>query len=225
MNIDNSNSGVYIIKCLSNNKIYVGSSVNIKKRINRHFNDLKNGKHSSPQLQNTFNKYGDCSFNVEIIEEFTNGSITLKELHSIEQKYLDKFKPYLKENGFNTCPIAGSPNQIKLTEETKKKISNSLKGRKRTQSECENISKGKKGKRMNQDSIEKMRFTKTGQKQSEESIEKRARDYSLIDSNGVIYKGKNLKRFCDEHELHRNNIIMVLNGKRKSHHGFKLYKN
>ena len=95
-----------------------------------------------------------------------------------------------------------------VTEETRKKIGNSH-----------------RGKIMSRESVEKMRLTKIGLKQSEESIEKRAREYSFIDINGIIYQGKNLKRFCDEHKLHRQNMVMVLNGIRNSHHGFKLFKN
>jgi len=214
-----------MIKCLSNNKIYIGSSINLKQRINRHFNDLKKQKHASPQLQNAFNKYGYDSFDVIIIEDYEKDSITLKELLIIEQKYLDLYKPYIKENGFNTCPIAGSPKEFKRSEETTKKVSDKLKGHVVSEETRKKIGDGNRGKIMSRESVEKMRITKIGVKQSEESIEKRAREYSFIDINGIIYKGKNLKRFCDEHKLHRQNMVMVLNGKRKTHHGFKLFKN
>lgn len=218
-----NNPGVYIIRCVKNNKLYVGSSVNIKNRISRHFNDLLKQKHSSPQLQNSYNKYGNESFVVEIVEEFEKNEITLKELHRFEQKYLDEFKPYLKDNGFNTCRIAGSPSQYRLSDERKKQISESLKGRVVSDETRKKISESRKGKTNPKDAIERMRLKKIGSKQSEETILKKSREYSFIDSNGYIHQGKNLKRFCDEHGLHRPNMKMVLNGKRKTHHGFKKY--
>ena len=63
----------------------------------------------------------------------------------------------------------------------------------------------------------------TGIKQSEKTIDKRAKQYSFIDIDGNIHVGKNLKRFCIKHNLHRPNMNLVLKGIRKSHHGFKKY--
>lgn len=221
MNIKTKKPGVYKIICLSNNKIYIGSSINLYARIKRHVNDLKKQKHPSKHLQNAFNIYGIENFVAEIIEEFE--TISRNDLLLVEQKYLDEYKPYDRNIGFNTCINAKSPNQNKLSDETKRKISESNKGRIVSEETRKNISLGRRGKSNNPESIEKMRLTKTGVKQSEETIEKRAREYSFIDENGVIYQGKNLKRFCDKYNLHRQNMRMVLKGKRKSHHGFKKF--
>lgn len=217
------NPGVYKITCTANQKFYIGSSVDIRNRIRRHFRDLTNNIHGSSHLQNAFNKYGEECFIVEIITEYEKGTITLKELHRVEQKYLDETKCYDREVGFNTCNIAGSPSQTILSEEHRKKISKSMTGHKHSDETKKKISEGKKGKRNPQEAIDRMRLTKIGLKQSEENINKRARHYSFVGPDGTVYQGTNLKRFCDEHNLHRSNMVMILNGKRESHHGFKKF--
>jgi len=49
-------SGVYAIWCNGNQKIYIGSSVDILKRINQHKRELRTGKHHNPILQRSWNK-------------------------------------------------------------------------------------------------------------------------------------------------------------------------
>ena len=58
----NSNCGVYCIRCKVNNKAYIGSSANIKRRWTEHKSLLKTGKHINKQLQEDYNKYGADSF-------------------------------------------------------------------------------------------------------------------------------------------------------------------
>jgi len=219
----NTHSGIYKIICEINDKFYIGSSVNLRKRINRHLNDLLNNRHPSSYLQNAFNKYGRNSFHVIIVEEFNKDKISKKELLEIEQIYLDKLKPFLREIGYNTCSIASSPNTGRLSSETKNKISKSMKGHLVSEETKRKIGEGNKNKKMSKEAIEKIRISKIGLKQTDENVNKRAKDYSFIGPDGKIYKGKNLKRFAEKHHLHRSNLNMVLSGKRKSHHGFKKY--
>ena len=218
-----TNSGIYKIISEIDDKVYVGSSVNLRGRINRHLRELMNNNHHSPHLQNAFNKYGNENFKVVVLEEYDRKDITKKTLIEREQHYLDILKPFLKENGYNTCPIAASPNIGKLSDETREKISKSLMGRPVSQETRNKLSLAHKNKVMSKDAIEKIRKSKIGLKQSEENISKRAKKYSFIGPDGVIYMGKNLKRFADKHKLHRTNLNSVLSGKRKSHHGFKKY--
>ncbi len=60
---------VYTIKNVINNKIYIGSAVNIKKRWHEHrnlLNNNNNNKHHSPILQNAWNKYGKKILNLKL---------------------------------------------------------------------------------------------------------------------------------------------------------------
>jgi len=94
-------SGIYKITCKVNNKIYIGSAVNLKIRWKRHQNELKNNCHVNLILQNAFNKYGLENFNFEIIEIVDDTS----KLFEREQYYLDTLKPFGKY-GFNIKTIA-----------------------------------------------------------------------------------------------------------------------
>lgn len=96
-------SGIYKIKNIINNKIYIGSSNNVYKRKNEHFLALKNGSHCNAHLQRAYNFYGENNFIFEIIE--TCNEI---DLLKVEQKYLDKYF----DNGiscYNENPIANKP--------------------------------------------------------------------------------------------------------------------
>lgn len=60
--------GIYRILNIINNKIYIGSTFNLKKRKKRHLSDLKRNVHPNNHLQAAFNKYGVDNFKLEVIE-------------------------------------------------------------------------------------------------------------------------------------------------------------
>lgn len=94
-NIPNIN-GIYKITCKSNNKCYIGKSVNLNKRLHNHYYDLTNNKHHSIYLQNSFNKYGVNDFIINIV---IAGKFTQEELSDLEKKYINYYDSY--HNGFN----------------------------------------------------------------------------------------------------------------------------
>ena len=59
-------SGIYQIKNLVNEKIYVGSAINLYQRKCEHFSDLRKNIHDNPHLQSSYNKYG-------MIDKIKNG--------------------------------------------------------------------------------------------------------------------------------------------------------
>jgi group I intron endonuclease len=89
-------SGIYIILNIITNKVYIGSSVLLRSRKNKHYNELRNNKHCNDILQNSWNKYGEFNFIFIIVENCNK-----ENLREVEQKYLDYYKPYLKNNGYN----------------------------------------------------------------------------------------------------------------------------
>lgn len=101
-------SGVYEIKNITDNKIYIGSSVNIKHRVNRHFKDLRNGNHHSAHLQRAFDKYGEKNFKHRVIAYAPR-----EDVISLEQKYFDLLKPE-----YNTCKVAGNCTGVKHSKAT-----------------------------------------------------------------------------------------------------------
>lgn len=119
-------SGIYQIKNLANNKIYIGSAVNIKNRWKSHKSRLNLNKHHSIHLQRAWNKYGENSFEfsiIELVEEKT-------KLLDREQFWLDKTNCYNLKIGYNISKYAGSRLGVKASDETKKKMSKSQKGNK-----------------------------------------------------------------------------------------------
>lgn len=78
---------VYIIKCIKNNKIYVGQTIDIKRRIWEHKHALEGSKHKNKYLQEDFNKYGIASFNVIVIKENLDRKARLLLETELIQKY------------------------------------------------------------------------------------------------------------------------------------------
>ncbi len=81
---DNISSAVYRIICRENGKYYFGSSSELQVRLYRHKNALRKGVHTNPIIQSVWNKYGEDSFDFEIVDS------TSKDILQAEQKYLDE---------------------------------------------------------------------------------------------------------------------------------------
>ena len=61
--------GIYKIINVINNKFYVGSAVDLKRRKARHFSELRNGRHNNRHLQSAWVKYGEAAFIFVVVEE------------------------------------------------------------------------------------------------------------------------------------------------------------
>lgn len=121
-----SESGIYKIKCLINGKFYVGSSINLQKRKGTHFGDLKENRHSNKYFQNAWNKYGEDSFEFEVLEECPKTLLIEREQH-----YLDTLTPWKREIGYNIYKDAKSRLGMKCSEESKEKMRQAKLGKKR----------------------------------------------------------------------------------------------
>lgn len=89
--------GIYQIKNIINNKIYIGSSKDIKTRWQQHLNLLNKGKHHSYRLQKDWDKYKQENFKFEILEKVSG----VEKLLDVEQKWIDETLCYKSENGYN----------------------------------------------------------------------------------------------------------------------------
>lgn len=116
--------GVYEIRNLVNNKLYIGSSVDCEYRWRLHQRDLRNKKHHAPHLQFSFNKHGVKNFKFSILERADVPILLAREQH-----WIDATQCCNGEFGYNTLITAGSPLGHKHSEATRKKISEIQKGK------------------------------------------------------------------------------------------------
>lgn len=119
-------SGIYLIRNIVNNKVYIGSSQNVRGRLQDHFNKLKSKKHKSPYLQNSYDKYGEESFKYEFLEK-----VEITNLTEREQYWCDFYKANNRLYGYNLRIIVDSNrgNKINVTPENRLKISLRMKGK------------------------------------------------------------------------------------------------
>lgn len=75
--------GIYLIQINKYN--YIGKSIDVIQRRNKHKSNLKLGKHENPIMQNAFNKYKDFKFSI-----LWKGPRFLLKL--MEQNYINWFK-------------------------------------------------------------------------------------------------------------------------------------
>ena len=206
-------SGIYAISGLAPSSfetpIYVGSTEDLTFRIERqHIPKLKNKKHINSPLQNYCNHNG-----IENIVFLCLELCNYEDLLMVEQKYIDYYGVADDKKSFNIAKIAGKPKTrkgMKSSPETIKKISEANKGEK-----CYRW-----GKKCSEEHKAKMSKLLTGRKQKQEDIDKKSYKFSLIDKDGKIVNGFNLKKFADENNLHSSHLCCVMVGKRKSHKGY-----
>ena len=160
--------GIYKIENLINHKVYIGQSIDIKRRFRNHINYETNS-----YLKRSFEKYGIENFSFEIIKE-------TKDLDYWEIFLIQIYRSTDKRYGYNS-DFGGNANKV-CSEEHKRKISESNKGRKLTKEHREKLSlakKGKpstfKGKKMSEESRRKLSLSHKGQKPHPMSKEARLR--------------------------------------------------
>ena len=156
-----ANSGVYLITNNKNNHKYVGSAVNLYRRIKRHSSQLQAQTHYNEHLQRAWDKYGEEAF------EFRSLALCVKRkksLLALEQFYINLLRPE-----YNICMVAGSPLGITQTKETRAKKSAAALGRKASAEARANMSAAQKGRKHTDETKAKMSATRKGKKHTDES--------------------------------------------------------
>jgi group I intron endonuclease len=216
---DLAKTGIYSITQKSTGRKYIGStSENFYKRWRRHLSELKKGNHHSQFLQRTWDKCGSNDFVFEIIEFHDALSVSGNlSLLNLEQSYLDKLTPE-----FNISPSAHSRKGMKVSNETRARIKEARKYQVMkpvTEETKKKISESNKGK--HEASIE----TRRKMAEAKKGLPLRAiNTYVLTSPDGVDITVKNLKDFCRENNLNYQNLFHVIRGDRKSSQGWKIVK-
>lgn len=112
LNDYNNQSGIYLIHNLVNGKQYVGSAINLKRRLYSYYSPSKliDNRH----ISNSILKYGHNNFTISILELVEKNDNIKVDLLNKEQYYIDLLKPVLNIN-----PTAGSSLGFKHSDETK----------------------------------------------------------------------------------------------------------
>ena len=156
-------SAIYKIQSkIKPGRIYIGSSNNVKRRWDRHLQQLRNNKHHSSKLQYHYNKYGKSDLIFIITEPCLPEFLIIRE-----QYYLDKHKPY-----FNGSLIAGSTLGYPAWN----------KGKKLTKEQSKNMGRKKgcitwmKGKSHTKESLKKMKTPRS--EEGKQNMKNSKRDIS-----------------------------------------------
>ena len=163
--------GIYQIRNIINNKIYIGSTVNLYDRLHTHKTYLKSNKHHNKHLQLSFNKYGKENFRFEVIEEFKfpneySNKCKNEYIECREQYYIDIFKTTNRKLGYNKRIDATSNSGLKRSEETKEKLREIFTGFKHTEEAKRKISEAGKGRTFTKETRNKMSKSKRGKESS-----------------------------------------------------------
>ena len=148
-------AGVYKIDA-ADGKCYIGSSINVEKRLRGHRYRLNSGKHKNRLLRAAWRKSDGClNFSLLIV-------CSVENLLLYEQLAIDAFKPAL-----NICPIAGNSLGVKRTEETRQLLSDRLSGRQLSENHKASISKGLLGRVHSEITKEKIGAKNRGSKHTD----------------------------------------------------------
>jgi group I intron endonuclease len=116
--------GIYKIENAVNGKLYVGSTKCLRKRKNGHFSNLRHNVHHSSHLQNAFNKYGEDNLIFSVLEYCEE--IDLEEKEAV---WIVNLRSSDRRFGYNARIHVSSNRGFKHTEESKRKMSESRKGK------------------------------------------------------------------------------------------------
>lgn len=171
-------SCVYAIVNEASEKIYIGSTRNLFKRIPKHKYMLNKNRHDNAHLQASYNKYGKGVFKYYVVKE-----CSIDNLVKVEQKYMDLFECCDRQVGYNIMPDAinrtHSKETIELIKRKRKLQPPTMLGKKHSKKTKRQISESKiggtswnKGKKMSKEHCQKLSDAHKGQVITEEMKKK-----------------------------------------------------
>lgn len=170
-------SGIYSLIHSESGRRYVGSSLNIKKRIKWHIWRANSGWNMC--IHRAMRQFGIDSFSCEILEECNKDNLLEREAHWIA------FFNAASVNGFNTMAKPTAIYDRVTSDATKARISAAKKGHVVTAETRMKLSIANTGKKFPAASI-----AKKGKRLSAESIEKRSATMRMIRMLGDVLRGK-----------------------------------
>ncbi len=204
---------VYLITNTVNGKVYVGQTVNLYKRRDRHRRSCLTECSDRRPLVAAFRKYGFHNFSFSILE-----TPLVVDLTEREQFWMNFYRSYERDKGYNAAPAAGSCLGVKHSAETKAKVALASRGRRHTPLSKLRLSIAHTGKIMSPSTRERIRLAKLGTK----IPNKAGRRVEQIDKGTL----QTIAVFCSASAAHRaigggpGNILYACSGKRSSAGGY-----
>lgn len=200
-------SGIYQIRNVINDHVYVGQTTKLSKRWVQHYSLLKNNKHKNVHLQRAWNKYGEENFLYEVIlycEPF--------EMTRYEQFFEDFYQS--KGTSYNIRKCVDSNKGISWREDSKKKLSEIRIGKKQTEETKEKLREISKRENLSQETLKKRSESLSGENNpmhgkhhSEETKRKMSENHWDNSGENHPFYGKHhtdeSKRMMSEHQPRR----------------------
>lgn len=185
--------GIYKLYWEESGYFYIGQSINVQNRFNRHRHLMKEGKNKSGFIQNIYNKHGFPEF--IILEECSYDDLNNREQHYLDLHFDDEKCCNLNKNAI-------SSKGYKYSEETKQRM-RILK--------ANTYKRGKDnpcyGRKASLEVRKKMSEAHKGSKSIQSKI--------VLDTNTGVYYDC-LKDLTDLYNLSHNNMARYLRGIRKN---------
>lgn len=228
--------GIYRLCFSGTNSCYIGQSINIEKRYEHHLSSFITGKANSKMME-AYNRYGVPS--LEILCE-----CAVEELNTAENEAIELFDSV--NNGFNVLKHAGDIPKSYGEHHPKSKYTNNqvLQVAKLLTNPSNSYPSISKITGMSVDNIQNIALLKVHSWLSEadpviyhsllrlQKVRSCTAEFKgikylpVISPDGVVYENiTNHNAFCREHGLQQGNFNQVLNGKRKTHKGWRLAEN
>ncbi|MGD9725356.1 MAG: GIY-YIG nuclease family protein [Nitrospira sp.] len=203
---------IYVITNKLNGKQYVGQTVvSLSARWKRHCWPSGN-----MAISRAIQKHGRKNFKIELLQECG----TQEELDDAEVYWATKLNTFAK-HGYNMRAGRG---RGKMAEDTKKKISAALTGRKLSEDHKQQLSKSHKGLSCALSTKRKLSDLYRGRRLSDLAYEmarlSNAKTYVITSPSGDEITVTNMREHCRANDLSPHKMSEVVNGKRRSHKGW-----
>lgn len=194
--------GIYVIRNAEDGKVYIGQSVDVEYRICNHFSKLKWNRHDNEHLQRAYNNNPNA-FSWEMLCECDESELDAKEIQMIAD-----YNCADPKYGYNMS--YGGQVEHRATEETRRKMSESKKGKKFTEEHCKKIGLANTRRKLSEETRRKI-------------AEKHGKHVIQMDMSGnVIAVHKSIKDAIIAVGLKSTNSINnALTGKTKQSAGFR----
>lgn len=222
--------GIYKIKCIINNRVYVGSSSDILNRWTDHRSRLRANNHANLRLQNSWNKHKEKNFILDIIEVCNEDKLVEREQYWIDTLDACGFGYNIVESVIRRFPdhqkeyIITRPNG---KEEIIKNLNKFCKTNDLNSGAMSQVTLGN----VNQHRGYKCRYIGQTKENWEKSKKRHWKSgggwrgqWMVIHPNGKKEIIDSLTSFCESHNLSQGNMVEVANGKRSQHKNYKCEK-